>query len=102
MADDAAVGQGSHGVAQDVPADCLGDVLAELRTIALDAGPVLGAVHAHVGDALATKAVHTDLRFDVGEAASTWKGNEQHPVTRLEADAADLARYLLLNGWQDS
>lgn len=98
VADDAAVRQRPHGVAQDIPADCLGNVLAELRPIALNAGPVLGAVHAHVGDALAAKAVHTDLGLDVGQAASARKRDEQHPVTRLEANASDLGRNLLLDG----
>lgn len=36
MADDAAVGQRPHGVAQDVPTDCLGDVLAKLRSMNSD------------------------------------------------------------------
>ena len=92
VADDAAVRQRPHGVAQDVPADCLGDVLAELRPVALNAGPVLGAVHAHVGDALAAKAVHADLWFDVGQAAPARKRDEQHPIPRLEANACSITK----------
>ena len=61
VADDAVVGQRPHGVAEDVAADPLGDVLHELRPVALNAGPVLRAAHAHVCHALPAETVSADL-----------------------------------------
>lgn len=57
---DEAVGEGPHGVAEDVPADGLDDILHELRTVGFDALPFLCRSDAHVGDRLPTEAVLSD------------------------------------------
>ena len=57
MSADEAVGKGPHGVAEDVPADCLHDVLHELRAVGFDPLPFLHGVDTHVGDGLSAEAV---------------------------------------------
>ena len=41
MSADEAMGECTHGIAEDVPADCLDDVLYEFRTVRFDAFPFL-------------------------------------------------------------
>lgn len=98
VADDAAVGQRPHGVAEDVVADRLGDVLHELRPVALNAEPVLCAVHAHICHALPAETVSADLGLNAGKPPPAGQGDEQHPVPRLETDAPDLRGDMLFDG----
>ena len=87
--DDLAVAQGPHGVSQDVPADGLHDILDELRTVALDPGPVLCGINAHVGDGLAAETVLAEPGLDVCQLAAARQCDEQHAVSHHERDVAD-------------
>ena len=90
MSDDEAVAQGPHGVSKDVPADCLHDVLRELRTVTLDPGPLLFCINPHVGDGFATELVLADPGLDVCQLSARGQGDEQHAVPDREVYAADL------------
>ena len=50
MSDDEAVPESFHGVAEDVSADGLHDVLHKLRTVGFDAFPFLCGSNAFIGD----------------------------------------------------
>lgn len=101
MATDEAVGEGQHGVAEDVPADSLDDVLDELGTVGFDPLPFLGAADAHVGDGFSAEAILADPRFDVGEHSAGGELDEEHAAPAEEADAVDLCLNPLPDGGFD-
>ena len=70
VTDDEAVPESFHGVAEDVAADSLDDVLHELRTVGFDAFPFLCRSDSFVGDRLSTILVFSNTRFYVGEQAA--------------------------------
>lgn len=76
--DNEVVGEGAHGICQDVPADGLHDVLHELWAVALDPAPFLLGIDSHVGDRLSSEFVLTDLRLHVGQAPTGGKLDEEH------------------------
>lgn len=65
MADDKAVAEGLHGIAEDIPADGLHDVLHEFRTVGFDAFPFLRGADANVGDGFAAELVSSDTGFHI-------------------------------------
>ena len=67
MADDEAVPEGFYGVAEDVAADGLDDVLHELRTVGFDAFPFLCGSNTFIGDGFSTILVFSDAGLHVGE-----------------------------------
>lgn len=89
MADDETVGEGLHGMAKDIAADGLDDVLHELRTVAFYAFPFLCGTDAFVGDGFTAEFVFPDRRFHVGEHPSGGEQDEEHPALVKEMDAAD-------------
>lgn len=50
MSDDETMPEGLHGIAEDVAADGLDDILHELRTVGFDAFPLLCRAHAFISD----------------------------------------------------
>ena len=106
VTDDLAVTQGPHGISQNVPADGLHDILNELRTVALNPGPVLRGVDAHVGDGLAAETVLAESGFDIGQSAAARQRDEQHAVSHHKRNAANLGlcpqRDSLFDGGVDS
>ena len=76
VAADEAVGESSHGVAEDVPADRLDDVFDELRTIGFNPFPFLCGSDAHVGDGFSAEAILSDPGLYVGEHPAGWKLDE--------------------------
>ena len=70
VTDDEAVPESLHGVAEDVAADSLDDVLHELRAVGFDAFPFLCRSDSFVGDRLSTILVFSNTRFYVGEQAA--------------------------------
>lgn len=93
VAADEAVGEGSHGVAEDVPADGLDDVLDELRTVGLDPLPFFRTADAHVDDGFSAEAVLPDPGLDVGEHPAGGELDEEHAAFAEEADASDLCAF---------
>ena len=77
-------------MSQDVPADCLHDVLDELRTITFDPAPFLLGVDTHVGDGLTSETVLTDPGLHVGQPASARQRDEEHPVFHQKGDVTNL------------
>ena len=67
MTDDEAVPECFHGIAEDVAADSLDDVLHELRTIRFDAFPFLCRTDSFVGDRFTAILVFSDTGLHVGE-----------------------------------
>ena len=76
VADDTVVGEAAHGVAEDVPADSLGNIFHKFGTVAFDSAPVFGTVDAHIRYGLTAKAVFADPRFHIGKAPAAGKMNE--------------------------
>lgn len=70
VTDDKAVPESLHGVAEDVAADGLDDVLHELRTVGFDTFPLLCGAGAFIGDGFATILVFSDAGLHVGEQAA--------------------------------
>ena len=97
MAANEAVGEGPHGVAEDVPADGLDDVLHELRAVGFDSLPFLRRSDAHVGDGFSAEAVLSDPWLHVGKHPAGWELDEEHAALAEKVYAADLCRDLLLD-----
>ena len=70
VTDDEAVPESFHGVAKDVAADGLDDILYELRTVGFDALPFLCRSDTFVGDGFAAILVFSDTWFHVGEQSA--------------------------------
>ena len=70
MTDDEAVPESLHGIAEDVAADSLDDVLHELRTVGFDAFPFLCGSDSFVGYGFAAILVFTDTGLHVGKQAA--------------------------------
>ena len=70
VTDDKAVPERFHGVAENVAADCLDDVLHELRTVGFDAFPLLCGSDSFVSDGFAAILVFSDAGFHVGEQSA--------------------------------
>lgn len=68
--DDEAVPEGFHGIAEDVAADGLDDVLHKLWTIGFDALPFLRRSNTFVGDGLTAILIFSDSGLHVGEQAA--------------------------------
>ena len=60
VADDEAMPESFHGIAEDVTADGLDDILNEFRPVGFDAFPFLCGADAFVGDGLSAKLIDTD------------------------------------------
>jgi len=66
MTDDEAVPESLHGVAEDVAADGLNDVLHELRTVRFDAFPFLCGSNTFISYGFAAELILTNTRLHVG------------------------------------
>ena len=65
MADNEAVGEITHGKAEEVTADSLDDVLHEFGAVGFDALPFLCGTHSFIGDGFPTEPVFPNLRLHV-------------------------------------
>ena len=92
VADDKAVPEGLHGIAEDVSGDCLDDVFCEFRTIAFDAIPLLCGAAAKIGDGFTAESVFTDAWLYVGKLPAGRERDEEHAAFAGEADAFNLLR----------
>ena len=63
MTDDETVFEGLHGIAENVAADGLDDILHELRTVGFNAFPFLCRADAFIGDGFTAEPVLTDTGF---------------------------------------
>ena len=70
MTDDEAVPESLHGIAKDVAADGLNDVLHELRTVGFDAFPLLCRSDTFVGDGFSAILVFFNAGLYVGEQSA--------------------------------
>jgi hypothetical protein len=90
VSNDEAVGESLHGIAEDVPADCLNDVLDKFGAIRFDALPGFCASDAIVADGFSAEAVLSKPWVDIAEPSSRRQGDEEDAVLVGELDAADL------------
>ena len=97
MPADEAVGESPHGVAEDVPADCLDDVLYELRAVGFDSFPFLRGANAHVGHGFSAEAVLSGPGLHIGERPAGGKLDKEHTALAEKVDAAYLCRDLFLD-----
>ena len=67
MTDDEAVPEGLHGVAEDVAADGLDDILHELWTVGFDTFPLFCGANSFIGYRFAAILVFSDAGLHVGE-----------------------------------
>ncbi len=70
MPDDKAVSECLHGIAENITADGLDDILHELWTVGFDAFPFLRGFYAFVGNGFAAILVFSDARLHVGKQAA--------------------------------
>ena len=70
VTDDEAVPESLHGVAEDVAADGLDDILHELWTVGFDTFPLLCGADSFIGYRFATILVFSDTGLNVGEQAA--------------------------------
>ena len=84
VTDDEAVPKSLHGVAEDVAADGLDDVLHELRTVGFDAFPFLRGANAPVGDGFSAELVLTDPGLHIGEIPAGREANEEYAALIIE------------------
>ena len=76
-----------HGIAKDIPADCLHNVFAKFWPVRFQPLPFFCAADAHVGDSITAELVGADLWLDVAEPSPRWQRNEQHPAGAGKPDA---------------
>ncbi len=92
MADDEEPGKGAHGITEDIPANCLDDVLNKFRTVRFDAFSFLCGSDSHVGNGLSSERVLPDPWFNIGQGPSGWKPDEQHPASVGKMDVTNSGR----------
>ena len=98
MSHDEAVGEGAHGVTEDVAGYSLDDVFYELRTVGFDTIPFLCVTDAFIGDGLTAELVFTDTGFDIGEFSARREADEEHATLVFHADVLYLSRDPLCDG----
>ena len=89
VADDLAGGQVPHSKAQEIPGDCLNDVLHEFRTVRFDPFPFLRGADSFIGDGFSAETVFSNAGFYIGELPTGGKGDEEYAAFVGEAYAAD-------------
>ena len=59
-----------HGIAKDVTADRLRDILHELRSVRFNPCPLFREIESHVSDGFAAELILSDVRFYVGKPSA--------------------------------
>ena len=98
MAADEAVRERPHGVHEDVPRNCLDDVLHKLGAVGFDALPLLCAADALVSDRIAAKLVNPYFRLPIAELPPGGQDDEEHTAAVSELDAMCLRVKPLADG----
>ena len=75
MSADETVFQVLHGIAENVAADSLGDVLDEFRAVGLDPLPFLIRADSVIFHTLAAEVVYPDPGLHIAEPSAGWKVN---------------------------
>ena len=70
VANDRTVGQGLHGIGQNVPGDCLDYVFDEFRAVRFNAAPLFVGIDPHVGDGFAAELILANSRFHVSQPSA--------------------------------
>ena len=78
MTDDTVIPEVLHGIAEDIAADRLHDVLNEFRTVGFDAAPFLCGIRAIVGDGFGAVLVESHLGLHIGEPSAGWEFDKKH------------------------
>lgn len=76
MTNDKAVGESTHGMAEDITADCLYDIFYEFWTIGLDAFPLLISTDNLICDRFATEFIFNDFGFYIAETSAGRKDDK--------------------------
>lgn len=93
--DDETVTECLHGVAEDIPADGLHDILHELRTVGFYAFPFLGGAYPFIGDGFSAELVLAHPGLHIGEKPAGWKPDEEHTALVEEFDSKNICLYAL-------
>lgn len=86
---DLAAAKCPHGVAEEIPAGRLHDVLGELWTIGLKSLPLFCGADPFIGDTVAAEFVLTDTWFHIGEPPAGGKLDKEHPRSIGEGESLD-------------
>ena len=84
-----------HGMAEDIPADCLGDVLHKLRAVALKPFPLFCRSDTHVGNTLSAEPILLYPGLHISKAPSGRQGDEQHPTLIIEQNTIYFLRLMI-------
>ena len=84
MSYDEAAPEGIQGIAEDVPADGLGDVFHQLWAVGFNPGPVLLRVGPQIGNAFPAEPVFFQPRAEVGQRPAGGKLNKQRAVEEVK------------------
>lgn len=86
--EDKAMWEGSYGIAEDVPADRLNDILNKLRTVWFDVFSFIGGTDTFIGDGFSAEFVFPDLGLHIGEKLTWRKLDKEHSAFIHEFDPA--------------
>ena len=70
VTDDKAVPERFHGVAENVAADGLDDILHEFRSVGFNAFPLLRRANTFIGDGFSAELIDTDAGLHIRESAA--------------------------------
>lgn len=76
MTDNETMGESSHGMAEDVAADYLHDILRKFGIVIFDAFPFFICADTFVCYGFATEFILANFRFNIAEPSARWQNNE--------------------------
>ena len=97
MSADETVFQVLHGIAENVAADSLGDILDVFRAVGFDPLPFLICADSIIFHAFPAEAVCADPGLHIAEPSAGWKVNKEHAGFPAEPDTADFCHEMLRN-----
>ena len=87
--DDEAVSECLHGIAEDIAADGLDDILNEFRPVGFNAFPFLCRAYAFIGGGFSAELIGSDPGLHVCKSASGRKLDEEHSAFVKELNTTD-------------
>lgn len=91
-----------HGIAEDIAADGLDDILYKLRSVGFDAFPFLCGANAFISDRFSAELIGSNPGLRICKPASRRKLDEEHATFVKELDAANFSFDLLGDSGFDS
>lgn len=72
MINDKAMGEGTHGITQNIMADCLHDVPHENGTVTFDAFPFFVCTNTLLDYGVSVELIFANLRFNITKLSAGW------------------------------